>query len=134
MCAAGPWFAPGYGRGDGVNLYCYIYRDMLRAYGSRRILRSSFPTELLHWLQDGHAEEQMFLHTAVAAAAPAAVRDRQNIRFTDRFQFRMSNQIASVTCAEYNRCRPYSEMLKYEPLTSNSVKQIQIRITNKTNK
>jgi hypothetical protein len=24
MCAEGPWFAPGYGRGDGLKLYCYI--------------------------------------------------------------------------------------------------------------
>ena len=23
MCAEGPWFAPGYGRGDGLKLYCY---------------------------------------------------------------------------------------------------------------
>jgi hypothetical protein len=24
MCAEGPWFAPGYGWGDGLKLYCYI--------------------------------------------------------------------------------------------------------------
>ena len=25
MCAEGPWFAPGYGRGDGLKLYCYTW-------------------------------------------------------------------------------------------------------------
>ena len=24
MCTEGPWFAPGYGGGDGLKLYCYI--------------------------------------------------------------------------------------------------------------
>ena len=33
----------------------------------------------------------------------------------------MSNQIVFVTCAEYNKCRPYSEMLTYNPLTNNAV-------------
>ena len=32
-----------------------------------------------------------------------------------------SNHILLVTCAEYNRCRPYSEMLTYEPLTDSAV-------------
>ena len=30
-------------------------------------------------------------------------------------------QILLVTCAEYNRFRPYSEMLTYEPLTDSAV-------------
>uniref|UniRef100_A0A4W5MTU9 HERV-H LTR-associating 2b, tandem duplicate 1 n=1 Tax=Hucho hucho TaxID=62062 RepID=A0A4W5MTU9_9TELE len=34
-----------------------------------------------------------------------------------------SNQIVFVTCAEYNRCRPYSEMLTHKPLTNNAVKK-----------
>ena len=25
-----------------------------------------------------------------------------------------------VTCAEYNRCKPYSEILTYKPITNNS--------------
>jgi hypothetical protein len=25
----------------------------------------------------------------------------------------------SITCVEYNRCRPYREMLTYKPLTNN---------------
>ena len=34
-----------------------------------------------------------------------------------------SNQILLVTCAEYNKCsRPYSDMLTYEPLINNAVK------------
>jgi hypothetical protein len=24
MCAEGPWFEPGYWRGDGLKLYCYM--------------------------------------------------------------------------------------------------------------
>jgi hypothetical protein len=32
-----------------------------------------------------------------------------------------SNQIAFVTCYEYNRSRPHSEILSYEPLTNNAV-------------
>jgi hypothetical protein len=35
--------------------------------------------------------------------------------------FRKSNQILFVTCAEYSRCRPYSEMLTYKPFTNNAV-------------
>ena len=32
------------------------------------------------------------------------------------------NQIKCyVTCAEYNRCKPYREMLTYKPLTNNAV-------------
>jgi hypothetical protein len=31
------------------------------------------------------------------------------------------NQIVFVTCAEYNRCRRYSEMLTYKSLTNNAV-------------
>uniref|UniRef100_A0A4W5MEA8 Aminotransferase class V domain-containing protein n=1 Tax=Hucho hucho TaxID=62062 RepID=A0A4W5MEA8_9TELE len=33
----------------------------------------------------------------------------------------VSNQILFVTCAEYNRCRPYSEMLTYKPLNNNAL-------------
>ena len=29
MCAEGPWFAPGYGRGDGLKLYCYTHMDTI---------------------------------------------------------------------------------------------------------
>ena len=32
-----------------------------------------------------------------------------------------SNQIVFVTSAEYNRCRLYSEMFTYKPLTNNAV-------------
>ena len=32
-----------------------------------------------------------------------------------------SNQIVFVTCAEYNTCRPYHEMLTDKPLTNNAV-------------
>uniref|UniRef100_A0A4W5M397 Uncharacterized protein n=1 Tax=Hucho hucho TaxID=62062 RepID=A0A4W5M397_9TELE len=32
-----------------------------------------------------------------------------------------SNKIVLVTCAEYNTCRPYSEMLTNKPLTNNAV-------------
>jgi hypothetical protein len=32
-----------------------------------------------------------------------------------------SNNILFVTCAEYNRCRPYREMVTYNPLTNNAV-------------
>jgi hypothetical protein len=32
-----------------------------------------------------------------------------------------SNQMLLVTCADYNRCWPYSEMLTYEPLTNSAV-------------
>jgi hypothetical protein len=46
-----------------------------------------------------------------------------------------SNNILLITCAEYQRCRPYSEMLTYEPVTNNAVvKVIQIRIRDKSNK
>jgi hypothetical protein len=33
-----------------------------------------------------------------------------------------SNQIVFVTCTKHHRCRPYSEMLTYEALTNNAVK------------
>jgi hypothetical protein len=33
----------------------------------------------------------------------------------------------SVTCAEYNRCRAYREMLTYKPLTNNAVQEIELR-------
>ena len=32
-----------------------------------------------------------------------------------------SNQFSFVTCAEYNRFEPYSEMLTYKPLTTSAV-------------
>ena len=34
------------------------------------------------------------------------------------------NKIVFVTCAEYNRCRTYREMLTYKPLTNNGAKTI----------
>jgi hypothetical protein len=37
-----------------------------------------------------------------------------------------SNQIVLVTCPEFNRCRTYSEMLTYKPLTNNEVQEIDI--------
>ena len=33
MCAEGPWFAPGYGRGDGLKLYCYNYTGGNLSFG-----------------------------------------------------------------------------------------------------
>uniref|UniRef100_A0A8C8IWV5 Uncharacterized protein n=1 Tax=Oncorhynchus tshawytscha TaxID=74940 RepID=A0A8C8IWV5_ONCTS len=32
-----------------------------------------------------------------------------------------------VTCAKYNRCRPYHEMLSYKPLTNNAFLEIGLR-------
>jgi hypothetical protein len=34
-----------------------------------------------------------------------------------------SNQTLFVTCAEYNKCRLYSEMLTYKPLTNSAVQE-----------
>ena len=48
--------------------------------------------------------------------------------------YSLSKQILFVTCTEYNRCRPYSEMLTYKPLTNNAVKkntkEKDIKVTN----
>ena len=38
------------------------------------------------------------------------------------------------TCNEYNRCRPYSEMLTYKPLTNNAVLRKIQKNVNKTHK
>ncbi|CDQ78334.1 unnamed protein product [Oncorhynchus mykiss] len=38
-----------------------------------------------------------------------------------------SNQMLFVTCVEYNRCRPYREMLTYKPLTNNAVQEMELR-------
>jgi hypothetical protein len=37
-----------------------------------------------------------------------------------------SNQTLFVTCDEYNRCRPYSEMLTYKHLTNNAVQEFDL--------
>ena len=48
---------------------------------------------------------------------------------------RIKLKLKLVTCAEYNRCQPYSEMLNYEHLTDSSVFfKIRIRIRDKSNK
>ena len=44
MCAEGPWFAPGYGRGDGLKLYCYIY---ILSYSFGPFVRVMFTIHLL---------------------------------------------------------------------------------------
>ena len=40
---------------------------------------------------------------------------------TRKDSYPISNQMLLVTWAEYNRCRPYSEMLTYKPLTNSAV-------------
>ena len=54
---------------------------------------------------------------------------RNNILWSDETKIEhfglnaKSNQILFVTCAEYNRCRPYRETLTYKPLTNNAVQE-----------
>jgi hypothetical protein len=37
-----------------------------------------------------------------------------------------TRQMLFVTCTEYNRCRPYREMLTYKPLTNNAAQEIEL--------
>jgi hypothetical protein len=47
----------------------------------------------------------------------------------------MPQKIEAVLRAKSNRCRPYSEMLTYKPLTNNAVlRKIPTKIRNKSNK
>ena len=43
----------------------------------------------------------------------------------------LSNQMLFVTCAEYNRCRPYSEMLTDKPLTNRCSRPYSEMLTDK---
>ena len=64
-------------------------------------------------------------------------RDRNTFEMTDRHPHAMermkqgcyyskdkSNQIIFITCAKYNWCKPYSEMLAYEPFPTMQFKTL----------
>jgi hypothetical protein len=43
--------------------------------------------------------------------------------FAETYFWPMSQIKLFVTCAEYNKCRPYHEMLTYKPLTNSAVQE-----------
>ena len=46
MCAVGPWFAPGYGRGDSLKLYCYTWTMLVCWWCGHQGTWSSQPAQL----------------------------------------------------------------------------------------